>query len=108
MPFLKHQPKVVLKGTHFKGLRWVLLCMSIVGAFGFEYSFDTPSAIKELMHEQFAKKYSEKQFEIFYSLLYSIMALPNIMLPLVLGLLVDKVILDFEYNFYLYSSSESA
>ena len=91
MPFQK-EPVVVLKGAHFKGLRWVLLCMTIVGAFGFEYSFDTPSAIKELMHEYFAKIYTEKQFEIFYSLLYSIMALPNIFLPLVLGLLVDKVI----------------
>ena len=80
-----------LKGVNYKGLRWLLLCLSVVGAFGFEYTFDIPSAIKDLMHSHFAKRYTEKQFEIFYSLLYGIMALPNIILPLVLGLLIDKV-----------------
>ena len=81
------------KGSFYKHLKWILLFLSIFGAFGFEYAFDIPSAVKDLMHKYFEKKYSEEEFEIFYSLLYSIMALPNVLIPLFLGFLIDKVML---------------
>lgn len=79
------------KGAYFKGIKWLLLFLSIFGAFGFEYCFDIPSAIKDLLQRHYSEQYDEDQFEILYSLLYSIMAFPNIVLPLVLGMLIDKV-----------------
>lgn len=78
------------KGAYFKGIKWLLLFLSVFGAFGFEYCFDIPSAIKDLLQRHYSEEYDEDQFEILYSLLYSIMAFPNIILPLVLGMLIDK------------------
>lgn len=80
------------KGTHFKGLRWVLLGLCVFGSFGSEYSFDIPSTLKDMLQQHFADQASEQEFEILYSLMYSLMAFPNIVMPLILGILVDKVI----------------
>lgn len=81
------------KGAHFKGLRWVLLGLSVFGSFGSEYSFDIASTLKDMLQQHFSNQVSEEQFEILYSLMYSLMAFPNIIAPLILGVLVDKVIL---------------
>ncbi len=72
-------------------LRWLLLSFCVVGGLSFAYSYDTPASIKDLLYEHLKDRYTAKQFELKFSLLYSMMALPNVVLTIFLGVLIDKV-----------------
>jgi MFS family permease len=64
--------------------RWILLLLACTGEIGGYYAMDIPSALKQPLINDM--NLSEVQF----NLLYSIDALPNIILPFVAGLLVDR------------------
>jgi hypothetical protein len=73
--------------------RWLILFLSIAASFGVEYSFDNPAVLKNMMYQYFKNHYSQTDFEIYYSFFYSCLAVPNIIVPFVIGYLVDRVIL---------------
>ena len=72
-------------------LKWLFFPLAVCGGFVFAYSYDTPSSVKDLLHHHFQDMYDEAEFEVRYSLLYSLMALPNVFLTVFLGVLIDKV-----------------
>lgn len=54
------------------------------------YCLDNPSALHDALKHHFSKDFSEKRFEHYFSLMYSVYALPNIVLPFFGGLLIDR------------------
>lgn len=54
------------------------------------YCFDTPGAMHNLLQKRFEPITGEENFEYFYHLLYSVYSLPNIILPMIGGLLIFK------------------
>jgi len=77
------------KETH--PAKWLILPLCIISCFGIEFAFDNPGVLKELLTQSFKSKYNPEQFEIYYSLLYSCLALPNIIVPFIIGYLIDMV-----------------
>ena len=74
-----------------QSLRWVILVFAIFSSFGVEFSFDNPAMVKDLLYRHFKNKYTSEEFEISYSLMYSCLAIPNIIVPFIVGYLIDKV-----------------
>ena len=54
------------------------------------YCFDTPGAMHNHLQSRFAPITGENNFEYFYQLLYSVYSLPNIILPMIGGILIFK------------------
>eukprot|EP00742_Colponemidia_sp_Colp-10_P008520 GILJ01009232.1.p1 GENE.GILJ01009232.1~~GILJ01009232.1.p1 ORF type:complete len:436 (-),score=60.05 GILJ01009232.1:46-1353(-) len=52
---------------------------------------DNPAALKEPLKEYFGDRYTTDEYEFLYNLLYTLYALPNVILPLVGGFLIDKI-----------------
>jgi hypothetical protein len=71
--------------------RWFILILSIASSFGVEYSFDNPAVLKDILAQQFESKLSPAQFELYYSFLYSSLAVPNVIVPFIIGNLIDSV-----------------
>jgi len=55
------------------------------------YCGDNPAALHDPLKRHFSKEFGEKRFEKYFGLMYSVYSMPNIILPLVGGLLVDAV-----------------
>lgn len=91
-------------------LKWLFFPLAVFGGFVFAYSYDTPSSVKDLLHNHFKHQYSESEFEVRYSFLYSLMALPNVFLTVFLGVLIDKVSPpskpDFQLTFVVQSEDK--
>ena len=74
--------------------KWIILPLCLISCFGSEFSFDNPAVLKELLTEHFSSKYNPKEFEIYFSLFYSCLAIPNVVLPFIIGYFTDKVLLS--------------
>lgn len=69
--------------------KWIVLFFCCLLSFGSYYSFDTPSALHNQMRFYYHEYYNEIEFEYYFSLIYSLYSLPNTILPLIGGKLVD-------------------
>mmetsp|Transcript_105158 Transcript_105158/g.307348 ORF Transcript_105158/g.307348 Transcript_105158/m.307348 type:complete len:449 (+) Transcript_105158:187-1533(+) len=72
--------------------RWVVLLLTCAGLFGQFYAYDNPSALNEQLKLSLvsANALPESSYAYFFSLLYSVYSIPNIVLPLVMGMGVDR------------------
>lgn len=72
--------------------RWIVLIMTCLGLFGQFYAFDNPSALNEQLKEHMIEKSSmvAGQYDYYFNLLYSVYSFPNILLPLIMGMGVDR------------------
>ncbi|KAI8840249.1 major facilitator superfamily domain-containing protein, partial [Chytridium lagenaria] len=68
---------------------WLLLILGSVLVVGNYYCYDTPASINVPLQEWLGSDYDLFQWQI--NLLYSVYSLPNIFLPLIGGLFVDKL-----------------
>lgn len=69
--------------------KWVILVLTCLVGFGAYYSFETPSVLHNAMFRHY--NITEKaKFELYFSLIYSLYALPNMVIPLVGGVMADK------------------
>eukprot|EP01017_Pseudomicrothorax_dubius_P039051 TRINITY_DN5943_c0_g1_i1.p1 TRINITY_DN5943_c0_g1~~TRINITY_DN5943_c0_g1_i1.p1 ORF type:complete len:444 (+),score=80.93 TRINITY_DN5943_c0_g1_i1:60-1334(+) len=91
--------------------KWIILILSCLVLLGDYYTYDVPLALKGHLSDAF-NQYSETRFNSYFNLLYSIYSFPNVILPLIGGMLVNRygymrmlVILSFLIafgNFVLY------
>lgn len=72
--------------------RWVILMMTCLGLFGQFYAFDNPSALNEQLklHMTETTGVSNQEYAYYFNLLYSSYSMPNVVLPLIMGLAVDR------------------
>mmetsp|Transcript_26369 Transcript_26369/g.57769 ORF Transcript_26369/g.57769 Transcript_26369/m.57769 type:complete len:470 (-) Transcript_26369:160-1569(-) len=82
--------------------RWLVLVLSSLMQLGNYYCYDNPAALLVEMREQFSEGPQKAQFDFYYEMLYSVYSLPNIFLPLLGGLLVDRV--GMLFSIVLFSS----
>lgn len=78
--------------NNFGRVRWAVLLLTCAGLFGQFYAYDNPSALNEQlkMHVISIKSITGEQYDYFFSLLYSVYSIPNIALPLIMGMAVDR------------------
>ena len=70
-------------------LRWSVLGLSCIMMLGSYYCFDIPSAIKTQIGDYMGT--SAEDYENYFALMYSLYAIPNIILPFFGGYFVDKL-----------------
>jgi len=72
--------------------RWVILALTCAGLFGQFYAFDIPSALNEQLRQRMEREANttHEEYTWYFNMLYSVYSVPNIFLPLVLGIAVDK------------------
>ena len=87
--------KIERENSKLKYLIMIICCLTPFGAY---YILDNVGVTYDTLKKQFEKKYTEKKFDFYFSLLYSIYSFPNIILPLLGGILILKI--GF-YNCYL-------
>lgn len=63
------------------------------------YIYDIPAVLKSQLVSSFSNNYGSDNSEFIYSMLYTVYALPNIILPLIGGVLTDKF---GKKNFFIY------
>lgn len=73
--------------------RWIVLIMTCLGLFGQFYAFDNPSALNEQLKLHMLQHSSlpATQYDYYFNLLYSVYSLPNVILPLIMGMAVDRL-----------------
>lgn len=81
----EEQSKEYLDKTFKKKWRWLLLILCSSMVISNYFCFDNPAALEVQIQEVFDKQPAE------YGLLYTVYALPNTVLPLVGGLLIDRI-----------------
>ena len=70
--------------------KWSALILSCIVGFGAYYSFDTPSVLHHELYSYYKTPHmSDTQFEFLFSLVYSLYSLPNIVVPLLGGVMID-------------------
>jgi MFS family permease len=64
------------------------------------YCYDNPAALLSMLQSHFSHDGTAEgeQFQLYYSMMYSVYSLPNIVLPLIGGVLVDRVGVIFALN----------
>lgn len=72
-------------------LRYVALLIACLVVFGCEYCFDTPSALQSAIKENYSLNHPEKMGEAEFNLLYSLYAFPNVIIPIIGGMMIDKI-----------------
>ena len=106
-------------------LRWLVLILACLSAFGNYFCFDNPTALSEALKERVKNKppFSTKMFFFFwvaliectfalisfilcffkleYNLLYSLYSFPNMVLPLFGGVFIDRVGVNTGKSFIL-------
>lgn len=68
--------------------KWVALFLGCFIMFGHSYSYDMPNSAYSKLKE---KVTHDGNSEVNYNLLYSVLSYPNVVLPLLGGILVDKL-----------------
>jgi len=68
-------------------MRWIVLFLTCAGLFGQFYAYDNPSAL----NKEIQKHCAASDFDYDFNMLYSAYSIPNIVLPLILGVGVDRV-----------------
>lgn len=79
-----------------KKLRWVVLILCILFVLGVWFCIDYPASLEQQIESEFKVSQSS------YGLLYSTFAIPNIVMPLVGGVLFDK--LGVRYGLILFTA----
>lgn len=69
--------------------KWVILVLTCFVGFGSYYSFETPSVLHNAMFRHYDIP-DKAQFELYFSLIYSLYALPNMIIPMIGGAMADK------------------
>lgn len=83
-----HVPQKMKKYSFLmKYLVILISSTSIVGSF---YMYDTPFAIKQHLQDQYEEKVPT-DFDYYFNLLYLVYTVPNIFLPFINGLIIQKV-----------------
>mmetsp|Transcript_25636 Transcript_25636/g.56536 ORF Transcript_25636/g.56536 Transcript_25636/m.56536 type:complete len:461 (+) Transcript_25636:180-1562(+) len=79
-------------GSSLASVRWEILLLTCGGLFGQFYAFDNPSALNEQLKFHMVSKTDtgEEEFAFLFNLLYTVYSVPNVVLPLVMGLCVDR------------------
>ena len=67
--------------------RWIILVLACLMMIGSYYSYDIPAALKTQIDDYTG---NSSDYELNFSLLYTLYAAPNVILPFFGGLLVDK------------------
>jgi len=72
--------------------RWWILLLTCLGIFGQFYAYDDPSALNEQLqrHMQRMTQAVNPEYDYYFSLLYTLYSLPNLVLPLLIGLAIDR------------------
>lgn len=68
--------------------RWYILSLSSFIIFGVYFAYDVPAALNLELHEYLG--YDNENFQYYIQVLYSVYSIPNLFLPLLGGLLVDR------------------
>eukprot|EP00900_Chrysochromulina_parva_P027597 jgi/Chrpa1/9471/Chrysochromulina_OHIO_Genome00018056-RA len=79
------------------GRRWLVLALTSFFMGCNYYCYDNPAALYRPLQNAYR---NEPKFEVYYDLLYSVYSIPNIVLPLFGGLLVDKAGLYISLNLF--------
>jgi len=95
-PFLKPAPPPVL-GKSSLPQRWLVLALASLLMIGNYYCYDNPAALLLQLREKFA---GNSRFDVCYEMFYSVYSLPNVFLPLIGGLLVDRVGVLFSLHLF--------
>jgi len=69
--------------------KWTILLLGCAVGFGAYYSFETPSVLHNAMFRHYDIP-DKVTFELYFSLIYSLYALPNMFIPLVGGMMADR------------------
>jgi MFS family permease len=67
-------------------LRWLILFLNCIMMIGNYYCYDIPAALHLQMDDFMGRPH---QFEVLFSLLYTVYSVPNIVLPFFGGYIVD-------------------
>jgi len=78
-------------------VRWLVLVLTAFFMGCNYYCYDNPAALYKPLADSFSDLPS---FDYYYSLLYSVYSIPNIVLPVLGGLLVDRAGLYFSLNLF--------
>ena len=73
-----------------KQYKYIFLALSCVAAFANYFILDSPALLKSQIINQLSLTMSKSNADMYFSLLYSVYSLPNIILPLISGVLIDK------------------
>jgi MFS family permease len=83
-----------MKKKSESGLRWVILVLTCAVMVGNYYCYDIPASLHKQLQDYLPRnttnmpKYSN--FEVLFSLLYTVYSVPNMILPFFGGFLVDR------------------
>lgn len=81
--------------TEDGNFKWYILILSCISLVGNYYCFDSPGAMKNIIKKQLNG--SAEDFEYIFSMMYSLYSIPNIVLPLLGGVLILKLGNRFVY-----------
>ena len=90
----REMTQVVIPSIRTTRWRWFTLWLISMIAVGGYYWYDMPNALSDKIKERLTHE-GENDNEIRYNQFYSVYSYPNIILPLIAGVLVDKVGLYF-------------
>jgi len=90
------ESSMLRSSTHLRssGLKWVILGVTTLINFSLNYSSNNPQALQPAMEDFFQMGDAE------FNILYSIYSLPNIILPLIGGILTDWLGVRFAINVF--------
>lgn len=75
----------IVENLHSTNIKWLALVFITLYTTGCYYCFDNPAAIQSQLQEQLSISVTQ------YASLYSVYSLPNLFLPVLGGILVDKL-----------------
>lgn len=80
--------------------RRIVLTLTALLMAGNYYCYDNPAALLSMLQSHFSHNGTPEgeQFQLYYEMMYSVYSLPNIVLPLIGGVLVDRVGVIFALN----------
>ena len=84
---------------HLRKSKWIIMLFSSFLLMGDYFAYDVPFAIKEDLRTKFGNL-SNDEFSTNFDHLYTVYLLPNIFLPLLNGILTEKVLFNSFEGFY--------
>lgn len=70
-------------------LQWFLFLLSACISFTHYFCYDMPGSTYEFLGQRLRTVYDERTFQYGYSMLYSAYSIPNIILPILVGILIE-------------------
>ena len=71
-------------------VRWLILALTCIVMTGSYYAYDIPSALHQQLQDYMSPSDSSSSYETNFNLLYTIYSIPNVILPLFGGNIVDR------------------